>query len=293
MSGPCIHLGDQIGERQRETCRRTVRLKVYDCHHPNHEDTTLQDCKRCVDFQAAEDQGFVTNWSVGVTTAPRPVPTLERCLKSLAVAGWSDPHIFAEPEAVIPDGFEDLVVSRRPVTMGAFPNWYLSLTEMVMANPHADAYLLCQDDILLSAGLRQYLDGRLWPAAEVGVVSLYCPRHYTNEDVNGFHEIHEGSGTWGALAYLFPNPSVRALLADPLFTDHRHHGRRQGLRNIDSITGLWCQERGLPYFVHSPSLIQHIGDTSTLWQANNTGRRRAKVFAADAAALESVMDKES
>ena len=53
------------------------------------------------------------------------------------------------------------MISQRPRELGAFPNWYLSLTELVMQDPSADAYFMCQDDILLSAGLRAYLETHL------------------------------------------------------------------------------------------------------------------------------------
>ncbi len=39
---------------------------------------------------------------------------------------------------------------------------------------------------------------------------------------------------------------------------------------------------GLPYFVHTPSLVQHIGDTSIIWKTGfNQGRRRASDFIKD------------
>ena len=35
----------------------------------------------------------------------------------------------------------------------------------------------------------------------------------------------------------------------------------------------------LDYYLHSPSLTQHIGEASTLWQkADTSGRRRAATF---------------
>lgn len=41
----------------------------------------------------------------------------------------------------------------------------------------------------------------------------------------------------------------------------------------------WCEAVDLPYYVHVPSLVQHIGDTSTIWPAASaTGRRRAGDF---------------
>ncbi len=215
-------------------------------------------------------------WSVGITTAPRKQPTLEQTLNSLTDAGWDNPRLFVEPNTNIPRSFQHLPISLRDQTLGAFPNWYLALSEMVLRNPKTDAYFLCQDDVFFSKGLRNYLEQHLWPAAEVGVVSIYCPSHYLKEDINGFHIENRGWNSWGALAYIFPNRSARQLLSDPLVLNHRGFGTAEGLRNIDSVVGLWCQRSELPYYVHSPSLAQHIGDTSTIWtHGSNQGYRRA------------------
>jgi hypothetical protein len=68
----------------------------------------------------------------------------------------------------------------------------------------------------------------LWPAAEVGVVSVYCPSHDSIGETRGFREVDNGWNTWGALAYIFPNPSARALICDSTVLNHRHHGPAEG-----------------------------------------------------------------
>jgi hypothetical protein len=142
----------------------------------------------------------IRHWSVGVTTAPRRLATLGDCLRSLAHAGWIEPRIFAEPDGAIPREFSTLPTSRRDRTLGAFPNWYLGLCELLLREPRAEAYLMCQDDVVLAAGLREYLERRLWPAAKAGVVSVYCPSHYSPGEQAGFHVEDRGWDSWGALA---------------------------------------------------------------------------------------------
>jgi hypothetical protein len=223
---------------------------------------------------------FVTDWAVGITTAPRPWPALARCLESLAEAGWDRPRLFVEPGADIPAEYASLPTTHRDATLGAFPNWFLGLAELVMRQPRAEAYFMCQDDVLFAAGLRDFLERNLWPSPSVGVVSVYAPGHYTEGKTPGFHVEDRGWDIWGALAYVFPNPSARALLSDPMVVDHRHHGPADGLRNIDSVVGLWCLRSGWPYFIHVPSLAQHIGETSTIYPgASLEGGRRADDFA--------------
>lgn len=217
------------------------------------------------------------NWAVGMTTAPRMNSTLSQSINNLKVAGWAQMRIFAEPGSSIPANIlGETSVSLRDQTLGAFPNWYLGLTELYLDNPHADAYLICQDDIVMIRDTRQYLEECLWPATEIGVVSLYCPSHDHRDDASGFLKVKSGWNTWGALAYIFSNPGVREFLSDLIVLNHRHHGPHQGLRNIDSIVGSWCERRQLPYFVHVPTLTQHIGRSSTIWKNNtNEGRRKA------------------
>lgn len=53
--GPCRHLGEQVGLRECPSCRGTVKLKVFACGHPNHQETTLQECTQCQDHQEIED----------------------------------------------------------------------------------------------------------------------------------------------------------------------------------------------------------------------------------------------
>ena len=106
------------------------------------------------------------------------------------------------------------------------------------------------------------------------VVSIYCPSHDSYDRAEGFHALDNGWDSWGALAYVFPNPSAHAILCDPLVVNHRHHGPGDGSRNIDSVVGNWCRRSGLPYYVHVPSLAQHIGETSTIWPTAGVGGKR-------------------
>ncbi|WP_437194472.1 hypothetical protein [Planctomicrobium sp. SH527] len=205
------------------------------------------------------------DWAVGMTTAPRRKPTLERSLTSLIAAGWSSLRLFAEPGTEIPTQFEHLPITQHDKQLGAFPNWCLGLAELVLREPRADAYLMCQDDVLFSEGLRGYLEESLWPSPEAGVISVYCPNHYaTNRNV-GFHVENRGWQSCGALAYILPAASARALLCDLKVQEHRLNGPAEGLRNIDSVIGRWCLETGRTYLVHTPSLAQHIGEISTIW----------------------------
>lgn len=214
-------------------------------------------------------------WAVGVTTAGRKQPTLDRMVSSLAQAGWERPRLFADADAVIPVELQELPATHRDEQLGAFPNWLLGLAELVLREPHADAYLMCQDDVVFCRGVCKYLEQTLWPAENVGIVSLFCPSHYARGKPPGFHAEDRGWDTWGAQAYLFPSTAVARLLTDPLFLQHRRSGPAGGSRNIDSLVGHWCRTSQFSYFVHAPSLVQHIGVTSTLYPTGGVWGNRA------------------
>jgi len=291
---PCLYLGGQLGERDCKSCKGSVRLKVFACSHQRHDDTTIRDCKTCADYEPRLQTGkSVAAWAVGVTTAPRREPTLARTLASLTAAGWPEFSLFAEPGSEIPELPPGCRLNTRAVKLGAWPNFLLGLTELVLTAPNADAYLMCQDDTIFCTDLRDYLEDQLWPDARVGVVSLHAASHQTKEDHNGFFQEDVGWGAWGAQAYVFPNSSARALLRDPSVVNHRQRGIGEGLQNVDSVVGDWCRRSGFPYFLHSPSLTQHIGQTSAIWSehARAEGRRRASDFVGEDTNIRAEMQK--
>src|SRR5262249_31303291 len=129
-------------------------------------------------------------WSVGVLTAPRPVPTIDRTLSSLARAGFSPVHIFAEPGSWIPEQFAHLprTVHGRP--LGNLGNFYTSLASLLMLEPGADCYAVFQDDIEVAEGLRAWCDKELWPMG-AGLVSLYtCGVDHGRQ--SGWQILHRG-----------------------------------------------------------------------------------------------------
>jgi hypothetical protein len=229
----------------------------------------------------------VATWAVGVTTAPRREPTLDRCLASLAHAGWTRPHVFIDAPVELSPRAAALPQTYRDIRIGAWPSYALALHELLLREPRADAFLLVQDDSLFYGDepLRPYLESEvLWPDRGddrgPGIVSLYCSAAYTKPRP-GWHAIRELWG-WGALAFIFPNHLAREFLLDRSVFDHRWTGRSHGLAHIDVVIGRWALRRGITIWYPSPSLVQHIGETSALWSLSRAvGERRASWFAGD------------
>jgi hypothetical protein len=222
----------------------------------------------------------ITSWAVGVTTAPRREPTLARCLDGLARAGWDAPHLFMDGAVRVPDRFGHLPGTLRSPAAGAWPNHYLALLELTLRQPEADAYMLLQDDALMYDGenVRAYLEETLWPGGAAPIVSLFCPAPYTARRF-GWHRFR-WPWVWGAQAYIFSRAVAQRYLADRRVCRHRWRSARGGLTQIDVVLGRWAWWRRIPVWFPTPSLVQHIGDVSTLWLGSRAaGPRAASLFA--------------
>jgi hypothetical protein len=165
----------------------------------------------------------------------------------------------------VSERFGGLPGALRNPSCGAWPNHYLSLLELTLRQPDADAFLVMQDDALVYDGecVKDYLEHTLWPGKQLPLVSLYCPAPYT-ADTYGWHRFR-GAWFWGALAFVFPREIAQAYLRDRDICEHRWRSPQGGLSQIDVLIGWWTQKRRIPVWFPTPSLVQHVGETSTLW----------------------------
>lgn len=303
----CQHFGQEVGFRILATASGHDRQLVFECRHPDHVETTVAECQRCCDWTEelltnlwpierlvpAPDQRLgppVRHWAVGVMTAPRTKPTLHACLDSLFRAGWEMPRLFVDSAVTVPERFSDLPVTFRETKLGPFPNYYLALVELIMREPDADAFMLVEDDVIFDDrhNLRRYLEEILWPAHPIGAVSLYCSKAYTRP-LAGWYEF-DGLWVWGALAFVFSRESAERFATDPAIFEHRRN-QTEGLINVDIQIGHWAHEQRLPIYFPTPSLVQHVGDSSSVWvdsSARALGDRRADRFTGDIGQIPSV-----
>jgi hypothetical protein len=290
----CAHLGQLTGYTQQPSVQGMVRTAAHTCHHPAHETTTEANCSSCLDWsRTVESQvrvladvlpappswhsGLPIRWAVGMTTAPRRTPTLETSLDYLRRAGWSNVRLAVYGMAGLPPTTSIEHVSLREPALGAWPNFYMTLLELVLSKPDADAVMLLQDDVQFydCENVREYLDSRLWPAGPPGIVSLYCSAAYTRETPRW--TTADGRWEWGVLGFVFPKELAQRFVCDPQVLQHRSTDR--GLRFIDDVIGEWAERNEIPIWYPSPSLVQHIGDTSTVWPGVPAeGYRRADSF---------------
>ena len=164
--------------------------------------------------------------------------------------------------------------------IGAWPKFYLTLLELMLSQPNADAIMMVQDDVQFydRENVRDYLDSILWPSETQGILSLYCSAAYTRYSPGWF--VADQNWEWGALAFVFPAELARRFVCDAEVIAHR--GTDRGLRFIDDVIGEWAERNGIPIWYPSPSLVQHIGNASTVWPGVPAeGYRRADSFAGD------------
>jgi hypothetical protein len=208
----------------------------------------------------------VKTWAVGVLSSPRRRSTLDATLDSLIRAGWHDPHLFLDGTVRVPERFAGLPGVLREPRIGCWSNYYLALAELLMRHPDADAYLLAEDDALFydRENLREYMEQILWPDQRLCLVSLYCPSPYSVQDFGW----HPSRCVWsmGSLAFIFPRRLAQHFLLDRAVCDHRW-GRWQeadaGLADTDEVIGRWALRKRIRIWYPTPSLVQHIGETST------------------------------
>jgi hypothetical protein len=296
---PCCYLGDEAEIVGSTTPPEIDSGPRFVCHHPDHVTTTVAACHRCRDWAdrpkpaplslrellpitAPRHGSPVRRWAVGVRTAHRDPPTLDWSLDSLARAGWTEPRLFADSMVSRAARSSHLPMTVRDTPVGAWPSFYMGLTELLMREPDADAYLMAEDDVLYydRQNLREYFEQILWHGDEFSLVSLYCSAADT-EPRAGWH-VRAGQWMRGSLAFIFPPELAKRFVTDSEVLQHRWKGPGGGLAGVSIAVGSWAHRNGVPIYYPCPSLAQHIGDRSTLWPATRAqGDRRADWFMGD------------
>ena len=224
------------------------------------------------------------NWVIGVTTVPARFQggQLASTLASLRAGGFTDLRLFVDG-ATVSGPYEtafDLPATVRYPAVKAYPNWFLSLSEMYFRNSLADRFIIFQDDVICSKNLRQYLETIPYPLD--GYWNLY------SEPVNEMHVPLDYTGFYpaaakgkGALGLCFDRTNVCLLLSSRYMIDriqNRTPTPNDGYRGESAIDGgVWAamREVGRREYCHSPGLLQHARGPSTI---GNKDRQRSKTF---------------
>lgn len=222
----------------------------------------------------------MTSWAYGVTTVPQRLgDLLPRTLGSLLRGGFPQPRLFVDDcEDASPYRKFDLPITTRYPCIRTYGNWSLGMHELYYREPKADYYAIFQDDIVVCQNLREYLERAEMPSD--GYLNLYTT--FENENVAKGLNITKG---WfpsnqqgrGALALVFPRKTMLTLISNRMWIERPLDDKR-GHRSIDggivhSLSTRYYGE-GTEY-CHIPSLVQHLGEKSTM---GNGFRRVSEVF---------------
>lgn len=209
-------------------------------------------------------------YAVAITTAPRPRPTLGQTVASLERAGFAGQiNVLADPHR------------------HAWNHWRSTVRWLLGTYPDADRLLICQDDVLFCRGLREYLDAQ-WPACDrLGFVSAWCPAKYGRPGSGWHRRDDRGGNLCGAVCLVIPWPVACQIVTD--LAGAEWTGGKLGRRFasaeekqrccIDGKLGSWAAEHGRSVWYHSPSLVDHLGESnSALASPPNPEARRAAAF---------------
>lgn len=204
-------------------------------------------------------------WAYCVTThVSRRDDLLPRTLASLAAAGFQRPRLFLDGgvwrDAAGYDRFGLPVTVRGPDPVRVWGNWYLSLAETYVRDPHADRYAVFQDDLVASLGLREYLDATTTHLNSYwNLYTWPSNARLAGRDDGWFRSNQLGKG---ALGLVFTRDVVTTVLGHPEILAHPRNPSR-GWRAADGAVVDAMKAVGITEMCHSPSLVQHTGAVST------------------------------
>lgn len=291
QAGPCRFLRERVGNVDCPTCTGRVSLKLFNCDvhgqcTQGKKVPNIASCVGCFEYQEISptiphDVPKVPNtprktlkWSYGVTTVPsRRDDLLPRTLESLKAAGFDAPRLFIDGAKGPYAAWDQLQYTCRYPAVRCAGNWILSLMELYLREPCQDRYALFQDDLITLPNLRRYLE--VTPYQRNTYLNLYTfpvnqalthGRIKPGKKYAGFYPSNQLGK--GALALVFDNDAVRALLTSKHLYD-RAMNETRGHKSIDGGIVTAMRNVGYQEYVHDPSLVQHIGEVSTVGNAQH------------------------
>ena len=216
-------------------------------------------------------------WSYGVTTCPQRLTTLlPKTLASLAAAGFDRPRLFVDGPCQL--SFDGLPINQRDSRSGGFMNWLLGAWELYVREPMSARYAMFEDDLIMCCGVREYLQQCAFPEkGYLNLITAWSNENKVFDKPAGWHKSDQLGR--GAQALVFSHDAMVALLQQffeykPQITEKKP--KLPEFNNTDgAIQHALVRMAKFTEYVHSPSLVQHVGRETTL---NNAKHPDAKTF---------------
>jgi hypothetical protein len=210
---------------------------------------------------------------IGIITAPRPRPTVEKSIASLRRAGFNrDVVVFSDGgDPMVQDGIFWLP---NEVPLGNKRNWIRALGHLSSGMLNSEWVMICEDDIVWQAGASTalqsdllYLERSKNDLHMVGALSLFACRRMTKpaEDARGrmklgagwhWKDMQFGKKTWGAQCLVFNREMADWLKNDATFQEYA--AREDMDKNIDLIIGECLNRQGRKILYRIPCLVDHV-----------------------------------
>jgi hypothetical protein len=213
----------------------------------------------------------VVSLAIGITTSPRPTPTLARSLASLRAAGWDGPVTISANHDINGE-LADAAAALGPLTLLHQP-WPLSivqhwswLLQWLVTDTGAAVLVLGQDDVGWTDAARGFfvdlLDAPRDP--QVGCLSLHAfgstmaamEAAGTIFTAPGWYPIPPGVVMRGAQVLALPRGAAERLLTDRAFALLREHPPHDG-RKLDEALHAALVRLGFTDYLFHPRLVHH------------------------------------
>lgn len=226
---------------------------------------------------------------VFMTASPRDYRTHQRCIESVFRSGFDEVLVCCEPGTVM-FGLS-VPTLHHSSRQGQYRNFMCALRCGI--DSEADRFITCEDDIVFCRRVAKLIDSLAWPGDNCGLVQLYSSAGYTHEGSAFRFNYPEGRRSMLVLQHAVDMLGACALLwkreAAIAVSDYaRRHGWRgssyleasQVIREVDkkdadTFVGETLTKLKYTIWIHNPSLVDHIGEVSTLGHESDTPRRRA------------------
>ena len=172
-----------------------------------------------------------------IRTCSRKTETLTRTIESMNSVGFEDPIILNDDR-----------------NLGSF--WSFQESMKIATEKHTGWVMICEDDVLFCDSSKSIVDEIKIEKNQT--ISLFCTELQNQFlEGDGWNLIERGDLD-GSLVYLAHTETLSKILNSKTFREWKLRDR------ADKAYTEACRELSLEIITHRPSLVQHIGETSTI-----------------------------